>query len=156
MRRVSVPPPAIETLAAEVSAKGGRLQFEAVVYGTSMSPTIRHGDLIIVEAAAAEQLEIGELIVYRGPTGRDVAHRLIGKRETRGSLLLTTRADSPTARDETVAAADVRGRIVKVEHRLRGHLLDRLPAPAVRMIWKLERQLRRSTERLMRRVVRAR
>lgn len=79
-------------------ALGGPAVFVAV-RGSSMLPTYRQGDLVVVESAAAYR--IGEVVAYRVPAGqvgagKIVIHRIIGGDGVRG---FTLRGDNNTAPD---------------------------------------------------------
>lgn len=79
-------------------ALGGPAMFVAV-RGSSMLPTYEHGDLVVVESAAA--YKVGEVVAYRVPageaaSGRVVIHRIVGGDATTG---FTLQGDNNTAPD---------------------------------------------------------
>ena len=61
-------------LSGELLSLGFGVRFRAP--GTSMHPTIRHGDLITVEPFAPANLKRGDIILYRLQNGF-IAHRLV-------------------------------------------------------------------------------
>ncbi|MBA3688164.1 MAG: signal peptidase I [Chloroflexi bacterium] len=79
-------------------ALGGPAMFVAV-RGSSMLPTYEHGDLVVVQSAAAYR--VGEVVAYRVPAGhigagKIVIHRVIGGGATEG---FTLQGDHNTAPD---------------------------------------------------------
>ena len=79
-------------------ALGGPAVFVAV-RGSSMLPTYRHGDLVVVESASAYR--IGDVVAYRVPAGqvgagKIVIHRIVGGDGVHG---FTLRGDNNTAPD---------------------------------------------------------
>jgi signal peptidase I len=79
-------------------ALGGPTMFVAV-RGSSMLPTYEHGDLVVVQSAAA--YHVGEVVAYRVPegqigAGKIVIHRITGGDATRG---FTLQGDHSTAPD---------------------------------------------------------
>jgi signal peptidase I len=110
-----LPAAEIEAVIDQVRSIGGRIGFEADVWGTSMAPHIRHGDSILVESAAVSEIAVSDVIVYRGGHGRNVAHRVV-RVEDRGDVpVLVTRSDAPGADDEPVFPEQVIGRVIGVE-----------------------------------------
>jgi hypothetical protein len=103
-------------LSAELLSLGFGVRFRAP--GTSMHPTIRHGDLITVEPVASSKLKRGDIILCRLQNGF-IAHRLVNIEERNGcGLTFTLRGDASTTCDAPVKPAQVLGKIVRVE---RGH-----------------------------------
>lgn len=87
---------------------GGPLSL-VLVRGTSMEPTYVNGDLVIGYRAA--ELAVGDVVVFRGPGGSPVIHRLTGvegeRLVTRGDNLAV---DDPwqTGPDDVLGTARVR------------------------------------------------
>jgi signal peptidase I len=119
-------------LAADILGQGSYLRFRA--HGNSMAPFIRNGDMVLVEPKKASELRIGDIVFYRRPSGRHVAHRLISKSGNDGSLVLTTRGDNLKHLDASVFQEQVLGRVIRIEAQGRylwvggrvGWLLNRL------------------------------
>ena len=103
------------SLAAAILGRGSYLRFRA--RGNSMAPFIRNSDIVLVEPKKASELRIGDIVFYRRAGGRHVAHRLIGKSENGGSLVLTTRGDNLRHLDASVFPEQVLGRVVRIEGR---------------------------------------
>ena len=77
---------------------GGPAVFVAV-RGSSMVPTYEHGDLVVVQSAAA--YKVGEVVAYRVPageaaSGKVVIHRIVGGDATNG---FTLQGDNNSAPD---------------------------------------------------------
>jgi hypothetical protein len=86
--------------------------------GTSMHPTIRHGDLITVEPVVPANLKRGDIVLYRWQNGF-IAHRIVDIEERNGcGLTFILRGDASTTCDAPVKPAQVLGKVVWVE---RGH-----------------------------------
>jgi len=104
----------IRALSRQAREAGGGVRFECRLHGDSMEPGIRPGDVLLVETASAEDLSVGEVIVYDGDHGRPVAHRLVRLADEGEKRRLIARSDVPGARDEVVRPDDLIGRVVKV------------------------------------------
>lgn len=66
----------------------------AVVSG-SMEPTFHKGDLIVSKGVPAENLEVGDVIVYRNPLrGIDVVHRIVDIEQRGGHIYFFTKGDN--------------------------------------------------------------
>lgn len=98
---------------------------EVAVRGGCMAPGLADGDRVRV--AAARFYWPGDVVVFRAPDGRLLAHRVLGYRfhrlEGRGglALALVTRGDSCAVHDAPVPLARVLGRVAGAA-----------PGPAVR------------------------
>ena len=79
-----------------------------LVVGGSMGPTVHRGDLLVTALARVPaDLRDGQVIVFDGPDGRSVAHRIAG-RDSAGNLV--TRGDANAEADSVpVPATRVRG-----------------------------------------------
>jgi signal peptidase I len=103
-------------LSAELLSLGFGVRFRAP--GTSMHPTIRHGDLITVEPVASSKLKRGDIILYRLQNAF-IAHRLVNIETGNGcGLTFILRGDASTSCDAPVGAQQVLGKIFFLE---RGH-----------------------------------
>jgi hypothetical protein len=103
-------------LSGELLSLGFGVRFRAP--GTSMHPTIRHGDLITVEPVAPANLKRGDIVLYRLQNGF-IAHRIVNIEERNGcGLTFILRGDASTTCDAPVKPAQVLGKVVRVE---RGH-----------------------------------
>lgn len=100
-------PAMIELLAAAAATRGGlRLR----LYGTSMVPSIRSGEVVRVRAVAPGVLRRGDVVLCHGE-GRLLAHRVL--RLSAGSLI--TRGDTVRRADPPIEVSRVIGRVESVE-----------------------------------------
>ena len=71
-----------------------------VIYGSSMEPTIKLGSLIVAEPVATEDLQVGDIVVFRSPgNGTTVTHRISGVREEDGQRYFQTKGDASNGGD---------------------------------------------------------
>ena len=115
-------------LSAAIVERGGSLSFQA--HGSSMSPFIRDGDILTVEAVDPNQLAVADVVLYQSASGRIIAHRIVSVLDQTGGRLLQIRGDAATGATETVHLEQVLGRIVTA--RRRGRLLH-LARPGPRL-----------------------
>lgn len=107
------------SLATQVLRSWGTLQLR--VQGVSMLPTLWPGDLLTLQSQDYEQTEAGDLVLYvRG--GRFFVHRTVRKTATEDETFLITRGDCMAEDDPPVPAADLLGRVTRIERR--GLLLE--------------------------------
>ena len=90
------------------------------VTGNSMMPALEEGDLVIFERISANDLEVGDIIIYNIPSMNKryldspqvVAHRMVEIRETTVGLLYRTRGDNNPAQDPwSVRQSDIIGKV---------------------------------------------
>ena len=67
-----------------------------VIYSGSMEPTVKVGSLLVAKPVAAENLQVGDVIVFRHPENPDttITHRIAGIREENGERIFTTKGDA--------------------------------------------------------------
>lgn len=97
-------------LLADVAGRGARARLR--VAGGSMRPTLRDGDVVLIDAAAPETLRRGDVVAAR-MHGRIVIHRVESIRG--GELRL--RGDNRVECDPWIAHADVIGRVEELRPR---------------------------------------
>jgi signal peptidase I len=108
----SMPNAAFAQLMKAVLDKGAPFRFEAGGY--SMSPFIRHGDLITV-GPSPSLFRRGDVIAFMSPeTGKLTVHRIIRVSPCRGYLI---KGDNTPAPDGRVKQSAIIGRVIRVEHR---------------------------------------
>ena len=84
--------------------------------GTSMRPTIRHGETLTVEPVDLETVDPGDILLYRHGD-RPVAHRVVEIRRKQTPVEFVLRGDAKAACDAPVAADHVMGRVRVPESR---------------------------------------
>jgi signal peptidase I len=85
---------------------------EVRVQGDCMTPFFADGDRVLV--SAARRYWPGDVLVFRAPDGRLLAHRLLGYRPWRGGIALVTRGDACVVHDFPVLKTAVLGRVAAV------------------------------------------
>jgi signal peptidase I len=117
----------------EILSKGHGVRFQAL--GSSMFPSIRHGNIIRVARVEIAGLRPGDVIAFRRGESM-VVHRLVRKDSAGGRTTLMTRGDSwPRGDMEPVAPEQVLGRVTAVEWQP-GRLLG-VEAGLGRAVWAL-------------------
>ncbi|MBN1349457.1 signal peptidase I [candidate division KSB1 bacterium] len=89
------------------------LRFES--RGASMSPLIRSGDILTIQAADVTTLNVGDVALYRNERGLLIAHRVVGKRTQDRDMALLIRGDAPGYPDEIIQASQILGQVTKVQ-----------------------------------------
>ncbi len=83
----------------------------------SMWPVLNRGDLIFIKAVEPEDIEVGQVIVFRHGDGLSV-HRVVNK----GEWLITTKGDANLNTDNPIYYKDVVGRVPAI-----GNWLVKIP-----------------------------
>jgi signal peptidase len=137
--------PSFTHLSGELLNLGLGVRFRAP--GTSMHPTIRHGDVITVEPAAPASLRKGDIILYILQSGF-IAHRIVNIEKRIGcGLTFILRGDASAACDQPVKPEQVLGKVVCLE---RGHRIIDPHSLRVRLWSMLYQQLARARRRVSR------
>jgi ribosomal protein S18 acetylase RimI-like enzyme len=122
VRELSLAQADFVALAAEVLAAGGSLRFRA--RGGSMTPSIRNGDIVTVEPAAAASLRVGDVaLCHEG--GRALVHRVVGMSAEGETLRIRLAGDAGHGAEERIGPGQVLGRVVRVEPQGHDSLLRR-------------------------------
>ncbi|HUS79059.1 MAG TPA: signal peptidase I [Patescibacteria group bacterium] len=84
-----------------------------VVMSGSMEPSLRPGDLLVVEGYRSRGPDVGDVVVYRSRRYRRViVHRVVSVDESRGDVTLFTKGDAVEYADrEPVEMGDVLGSV---------------------------------------------
>ena len=80
-----------------------------IVLTDSMYPDIKSGDLIIVKAADAEDVKVGDVIAFFDPDGSGTSvltHRVVELVTENGTLHFRTKGDANNAEDPSLAPAE--------------------------------------------------
>jgi len=105
--------PLLSELSGELLSLGYGVRFRAP--GTSMHPTIRHGDVITIEPVATAKLKRGDIILYRLKSDF-IAHRIVNIEERDGcGPTLILRGDASATCDAPVRQKQVLGKVVYLE-----------------------------------------
>ena len=83
------------------------------VTGSSMLPSIWPGDVVHVEAAHPESLELGDIVLFRRGA-RLFAHRLLHSPAHKNLNLFVTRGDALPSPDPPVSSSDILGRVASI------------------------------------------
>ena len=102
----------IESLADGVLSKGGTLRFRA--RGISMQPFIRDGDILEIQLDGGELYRRTDIVLCKIPTGRLVAHRVVGTEMGDGRGKLIIQGDALRQPDGNIDPGEVLGRVVAV------------------------------------------
>jgi Peptidase S24-like len=84
--------------------------------GSSMHPTIRHGEVITVAPVAIADVVRGDVLLCRNG-GRVLAHRVVAIADRGGDRRFELRGDGHTSSDAVVGADEIVARIVAVRRR---------------------------------------
>lgn len=83
----------------------------AITTGVSMEPMMQTGDLVVVRDVSASEVEVGDVIRWRG-SGGYVLHRVIEIREEGGQRVFITQGDNIDKPDEPVTIGQFEGKMV--------------------------------------------
>lgn len=70
-----------------------------VIYGSSMEPAIKLGSLILAKPVEADDLQVGDIIVFRSGNETTVTHRITGIRGEDGHRFFLTKGDASNGAD---------------------------------------------------------
>jgi signal peptidase I len=104
-------------LGKELAGEGACLHVE--VRGWSMYPFIRDGDNIKVVPAALDEIEVGDVVLFRSGD-RLLAHRVVGYISEDGSTSIRARGDRFRQEDPPFGQAELVGRVATVCRYRRG------------------------------------
>lgn len=120
-------------MVSNVILESGR-QLSISATGTSMYPTIQNGDRIVVRPAKANNISIGDVILYTG-NGEMIAHRLIRKLKKNGRMILVTKGDALPWFDNPPAPENVIGKVITIERKGRKVKLDSKLGRLISIFW---------------------
>jgi signal peptidase len=105
--------PSLTLLSGDLLSRGLAIRFRAP--GTSMHPTIRHGDVITVAPVAPANLKRGDIILYRFQSDF-IAHRIVNiETSDRCELSFILRGDASATCDSPVKPQQILGKVVCLE-----------------------------------------
>ena len=88
----------------------------AVVTSSSMYPTLSIGDIVIVEGVEIEEIEVGDIIVFKPHSqGYPIIHRVVRIIEVNGKIIVKTKGDNNLTIDPwDVTEEMILGRVLEV------------------------------------------
>ena len=86
--------------------------------GHSMYPTLKPGDIGLVEKCSTEELKIGDILVFKA-NGILVGHRLIEIRSTNNKTIFITKGDKSNNKDVPFSKEELLGRINSIQRKKR-------------------------------------
>ena len=102
--------------------------------GTSMLPSIRPGDVLVIEAAGVSEIPVGAIILWRRGELL-VAHRVVEQiASAEGRVKLVTRGDRQQQRDEPIGAEELLGRVTMIQRGARTILPGSRPSAGARLL----------------------
>jgi signal peptidase I len=104
-------------VALDVLKKFGRLRLRA--WGESMLPSVWPGDVVTVKRCRPEQLERGDIVLYRR-NQRLFIHRVTAIQDACGEMQVVTQGDATPHSDPPVAASEVLGCVTNIARGARG------------------------------------
>jgi len=99
-------------LALSSLLKKGSREFEFLLHGKSMAPTLADGSWIRVRLAADGRFTVGQVLTYVAKD-RVVAHRLVRSMKSGSTEYLITRGDATVCCDWPVPATSVLGTVIE-------------------------------------------
>ncbi|MBT4841890.1 MAG: signal peptidase I [Anaerolineae bacterium] len=82
-----------------------------LVSGISMRPTLIAGDVVVIEAVSPREIEIGDVILFKG-TNVHILHRVIEINSEAGKFEFITQGDGLSTIDDPVSEAQIEGKMV--------------------------------------------
>ena len=112
------------------------------VYGVSMTPTLRSGDILLIEPLGDTPLQPGDIVVFEGSFRRAIAHRLVAQSTLRGSDVPGDRPDYNPQYLRRPSASRTCWKLAGYERDESFHTLPVIdPAPSD--VWRARRMIRR-------------
>lgn len=104
------------------------------VFGASMAPTIRDGDVVIVRNTRPARLRPGDMILFRNRAGAMVLHRILKHGTIGGEAAFHTKGDARHEYDRWVRHTEVLGRAVGIEKKTPSGAFRKLTMDRGRML----------------------
>lgn len=120
-------PELLAPLVGDLAAHGRTA--EIPVCGTSMCPSLLHGDRVRLVPATGEEVRIGDVVVGMGETG-PIIHRVVGWWRVRDSWRILTKGDAARWLDPPLHPGSVVARVVA---RVRNDQVRRLDGMGMRL-----------------------
>ena len=89
-----------------------------VIYSSSMEPTIKVGSLIMAEPVDVDQVQVGDIIIFRTPSDPNttITHRVVGIREEGGARYFKTKGDATNGTDPV--ETPLSGRVYRFQYEM--------------------------------------
>ena len=89
-----------------------------VIYSSSMEPTIKVGSLIMAGPVDIDQVQVGDIIVFRTPSDPNttITHRVVGVREEDGVRYFQTKGDATNGTDPV--ETPLSGRVYRFQYEM--------------------------------------
>jgi len=123
MNSLQIPVVEFGALVADVLQRSHRVRFR--VRGRSMYPSIRNGDIVLVEKTDPASLRVGDVVVVRNGAGTLLVHRIVRIVRCDGRRGCITRGDAGFHEDGDMRAEQVLGRVRSVERDGRAFRVDK-------------------------------
>ena len=82
-----------------------------LVSGVSMRPTLKAGDVVVIEAVSPREIEIGDVILFKG-LNVHILHRVIEINSESGKFEFITQGDGLSTIDDPVSESQIEGKMV--------------------------------------------
>jgi signal peptidase I len=105
--------PAFAELSTDLLKSGRSVRFRA--RGTSMSPLVRDGDVVLVQPVEAGSIRVGDLVFFSQEPGNIVVHRVIRKQAGPEGVQFTVQGDQVSRPDGVIPMSQVYGKVVAVD-----------------------------------------
>jgi hypothetical protein len=100
--------------AARISAALGKRGYVSMrVYGTSMLPWVRPGNIALIRQTSMENVRCGDIVLFRRDTHLFV-HRIVEKRGSLDTAQLFSKGDAHPTSDGPVGHKQLLGRVVRI------------------------------------------
>jgi len=104
---------AFAAIVLESLSEGNSIRFTAE--GASMRPFILNGDILTVAPLEGRTPRRGDVVLYRQPTGRLAAHRILGISRESPDRQFAIRGDARPGACETIPLPAILGRVIRRE-----------------------------------------
>jgi signal peptidase I len=111
------------------------------VYGASMLPWVRPGDVVVIHSASPDTVRCGDVVLFRRSDSLYV-HRIVEKRGLRRGARFLAKGDANPHADGIIGQEEILGRVVNL---YRGNRLIDLDSPGQLMLGLLIAQFSRSS-----------
>ncbi|MFH1093583.1 MAG: signal peptidase I [Candidatus Omnitrophota bacterium] len=108
---------------------------ELRVYGGSMRPFIKSGDLLRIAPFDMKSVRIGDVIAYKSPEERLVIHRVIRRIKTDTGIMLKTKGDAQLRGRSSVFEWQLIGKVIAIKRKEQTIKLEGKKAKLISLFW---------------------